>query len=177
MDKYEIIGKQTVFKSEKVQVDRETVALPNGNKTEWYVMVYPDFYEGVTIRDGKVLMTREWRLGPHDYLTQFTKTRAPHKTEKENLAELARELKEELGVVGGDYEKVLRFAQGERLTGFCTVYLVTNFEVGRTSRDENEIQQIIELPIKNLYQELAVNHVVMPETLLIAKLLEEKFGS
>jgi len=146
-----------------VQVDRETISLPNGNQAEWDLMVYPDFYEAAVIKDGKVLMTREWRQGPH-------------KTEEENLAELKRELKEELGVEGGDFEKVIRFAQGERLTGFCTVYFVTNFRLSETSRDANEIQELIELSIKNLYQELTAHHTVMPETLLIAKILEEELG-
>ena len=177
MGEYKIIGTKTLFKSEKVQVDRETISLPNGNQAEWDVMVYPDFYIAVTINNEKVLMTREWRQGPHDFLTQFTKARAPHKTEEENLAEITRELKEEMGVEGGDFEKVVRFAQGERLTGFCTVYFVTNFTLSETSRDANEIQEIIELPIKNLYQELSTRYTVMPETLLIAKILEERFGN
>ena len=172
---YKIIKRETLFKSEKVQVDRETINLPNGNNVEWDVMVYPNFYEAVTIKDGCVLLTKEWRQGPHNYLTQFTKARANHNTEKENLAELTRELKEEMGVEGGNYEKVISFSQGERLTGFCTVFFVTNFNIGKANRDNNEIQQLINLPIKGLYQELAQHHLVMSETLLIAKLLAEKF--
>lgn len=174
MGDFKVVGSKTLFKSEKVQVDRETISLPNGNQAQWDVMVYPDFYEAVTIKNKNVLLTKEWRQGPHDYLTQFTKARASHKTEKENLTELARELKEEMGVIGGVYEKVLSFAQGVRLTGFCTVYFVTNFNLTKTSRDKNEIQELITLPIKGLYQELTTKHVVMPETLLIARLLEER---
>jgi hypothetical protein len=176
MKNFEVIATKTVYRSVKVQVDKETISLPNGNMVEWDVMVYPDFYEAVTIKDNTVLLTKEWRQGPHDYLTQFTKARAPFKTEKENLTELKRELKEEMGVSGGEYQKILRFAQGERLTGFCTVYFVTNFSLGENNRDENEIQEIITLPIKGLYEELSSNHIVMPEALLIAKLLEEKFS-
>jgi len=176
MNKYKILNTKTVFKSAKVQVDRETVGLPNGNTADWDVMVYPNFYCGVTITsDEKVLMTREWRQGPHDLLTQFTAARAEHQAEEENLLELKRELKEELGVEDGKFEKIISFAQGTRLTGFRTVYFVTNFALGKTDRDENEIQEIISLPIKGLYSELSKNHITTSETLLIAKLLEENY--
>jgi ADP-ribose pyrophosphatase len=174
MAQFKVISTETVFKSVKVQVDRETIQLPDGSHAEWDLMVYPDFYEAVTIKDNKVLMTKEWRQGPHDYLTQFTKARAPHKSEKDNLQGLARELSEELGVIGGKYQKLTRFSQGERLSGFCTVYLVTGFTLGNTNRDLGEIQEIVELPIKGLYQELINNHIVMAETLLVAKILESE---
>jgi len=176
MGNFKVIESNTLYKSEKVQVDREKIFLPTGNHVEWDVMVYPDFYLAVTIKDNNVLLTKEWRQGPHTYLTQFTKARANHKTEKENLTELARELKEEMGVEGGDYEKAVCFSQGERLTGFCTVYFVTNFNLAKTKRDENEIQELIKLPIRGLYKELSTNHVTMAESLLIAKLLEEKLS-
>ncbi len=165
MEGFKVLKKKTVYKSEKVQVDTETISLPNGSTADWDVMVYPDFYCGVTITDNKkVLMTKEWRQGPHDYLTQFTAARASHKSEEENLEELKRELKEELGVEGGNYERVIRFSQGTRLTGFRTIHFVTGFTLGHTQRDENEIQEIASLPIGGLY------------TLLIAKLLEERYA-
>ncbi len=172
---YKVIESKTVYKSEKVQVDKEKIGLPNGQIVEWEVMVYPNFLTGVPVEEGQVLMTKEWRQGPHDYLTQFTATRASHETESENLAELKRELGEELGVTDGDYEKIVHFAQGTRLTGFRTVYLVTNFCITSPDRDENEIQEIIRLPVKGLYLELTGKHVVTAETLLIAKLIEERF--
>lgn len=173
MAKYRVIDRQTVFKSTKVQVDKELIELPDGSQAEWELMVYPNFYMAVTVRNGHVLMTKEWRQGPEDYLTQFTKARCPHNLEKDNLAELAKELREEMGVIGGKYQKLIRFCHGERLAGFCTVYLLTDFKLGSTNRDPGEFQEIVELPIKGLFQELANKHVVMAETLLVAKLLEE----
>lgn len=175
MGQFNVISKKTVFKAFKVQIDRETIKLPDGSMVEWDLMVYPDFYLAVTVKNDKVLMTKEWRQGPHDYLTQFTKARATHPTENENLAELAKELQEEIGATGGNYQKLIHFAHGERLAGYCTVYLVTDFKLGDTNRDSHEIQEVIELPIKGLFQELVDNHIVMAETLLVAKLLEEKF--
>ena len=114
-------------------------------------------------------------MGPCDVLTQFTVARAVHISEEDNLNELRRELREELGLVGGNFEKAIRFAQGSRLSGYTTVYVVTDFELREVDRDDNEIQEIVELPIRGLYTELLANHKVTADTLLVAKLLEEMF--
>jgi len=52
MGDFKVTGMRTLFKSEKVQVDRETILLPNGNTAEWDLMVYPDFYEENNTRQG-----------------------------------------------------------------------------------------------------------------------------
>ncbi len=176
MDEYKIISSKPAFKSAKVQVDSREVKLPNGKVVEWNVVVWPDLYTGVPIRNGKVLMVREWRNGPGTYLTQFTGARAIHQTEEENLDELRREQKEELGLVGGTYKKIFKVSMGPHITGFKTVYWISDFTLEETNRDEDEIQDILELPIKGLYNELVKNHVTAAETLLVAKLLEEQYN-
>ena len=117
-------------------------------------------------------MTKEWRLGPQKVMTQFTRS---HST----LDELRRELKEELGIIDGDFKKLLKYSysRGNRTTGFNTIYTINNFKVTKTSRDKNEIQEIIQLPIENLFNNLIENHTVGAETLLIAKLVEEKHSN
>lgn len=176
MPKFKIISKKTVYKSEKVQVDTETISLPNGNIVEWDVMVNPNFLKAVPIKNDRVLMTKEWRQGPHDYLTQFTGSRASLNREEDNLKELKREMKEELGIVGGKYEKIITFQQGVRLTGKQTIYFVTNFKSRKACPEKNEIQNKIELPIEGLFEELRDHHIVTAETLLIAKILQEKYS-
>ena len=174
-DQFRIIGKKTAYKAEKVQIDTSEISLPNGNVAHWDVVVMPTFYVGLPVKDGNVLMTREWRLGPAGVMTQFSGGRGISDNEEENLGELRRELKEELGLEGGTYEHLVSFSAGVRITGDVVNYIVTDFTLSDTDRDENEIQDIISLPIKGLYNELSNNHVVTADTLLAAKLLEEKY--
>jgi len=174
-DSFKILGRKTLYKSVKLQIDRAKIQLPNGNIDKWDVNVLPSFYFGVPTVDGKVIMTREWRLGPNKVLTQFTGTRCVSDNENKNLGELKRELKEELGLEGGKYISQITFAWGFRTTGNVTYYTVEGFKIGKTSRDENEIQEIIKLPIKGLFDELLKNHVITSDTLLVAKLLEERY--
>jgi hypothetical protein len=173
---FKILSRETAYKSQKNQVDRCTVLLPNGNQAPWDVNVLPNMMTGVTVIGDKVIMTKEYRLSVQDLLTQFTGARCVGTDEAENLKHLQRELKEELGIEGGRYEKLFSFATGSHTAGYRTVYLVTNFTIGDTQRDENELQDIITIPIKGLFQELSQNHIVTSDTLLIAKLLEEKYS-
>lgn len=172
---FKVIRKKTVYKETKVQVDEEEILLPDGTIVNWPVVALPDFYFGATVKDGQAIMTKEWRQGPHDYLTQFTGARALHDSPEENIKELKRELKEELGLEGGKFKELIKFAKGTRLTGTDYYFVVTDFELGETKRDQTEFQEIMYIPVKGLYQELLQNHVVTAETLLIAKLLEERF--
>ncbi len=177
MKDYKVISSKTVFDSTKIRVDSRKIELPNGKVVEWNVVVFPGITTGVPIRNGKVLMVKEWRQGPETYLTQFTGARTPHESDEENLLELKREQKEEMGIIGGKYEMIVKVAMGPHITGFKTIYFITDFEVGDTARDEDELQELIELPIKGLYDELVKNHVVIGDTLLIAKILEERYNS
>lgn len=171
-----IISRKIAYKSQKNQIDQCVVVLPNGNQAEWDVNILPDMMTGVTIIENKVIMTKEYRLSVQNLLTQFTGARCVSTDELENLKHLKRELKEELGVEAGQYEKLFRFANGGHTSGYRTVYLVTDFTMGETQRDENELQEKIDIPIKGLFQELVNNHIVTSDTLLIAKLLEERFS-
>jgi hypothetical protein len=174
-DQFKILGSETLYKSKKLQIDSLEILLPNGNVVKWDVNVLPSFYYGIPIRDGRVILTREWREGPGKILTQFTAARMIFDEKEKNLDEIRREMREEMGLEGGEIEELITFPWGFRTTGNVTYVVVKNFKIGETNRDENEIQEIIELPIKGLYNELLQNHAVTSDTLLVAKLLEEKY--
>ena len=81
--------------------------------------------------------------------------------------------KRSLALKGGVFEEIISFAWGFRITGNVTYFTVTDFEQCKMNRGENEIQEVIKLPIKGLFNELTQNHIVTSDTLLVAKLLEE----
>ncbi len=74
-DQFKILSREVVYQSKKLQVDELEISLPNGNVDKWSVNVLPDFYYGIPVVDGKVVLTREWREGPAKILTQFTAAR------------------------------------------------------------------------------------------------------
>lgn len=171
---FKILDTKTAYKSEKVQVDRCKVALPNGNVVTWDINVLPNMFFGIPLKDGYVYMTKEWRLGPNKILTQFTGARCFSTDYEENLKELKRELHEELGIAGGKYQKLVSFQNGIRTTGIRTYFIVTDFGLEKPKRNENEIQETNKLPVKGLFDTLIREHEVTADTLLAAKMIEKK---
>ena len=171
---HKIIEEKIIFSGHKDKdIIRSKLQLPDGKIVEWDVYGGYNIVFAATVKDGFAYMTKEWRLGPCTYLTQFTGARFPF-NQKENLSELQREVKEELGIVGGKYTKLISYAKGTHMRGNDVYYLVTDFEItDKTNRDPDEYQEMIKLPIKGLFNELKNNNVTTTGTLLVAKLLEE----
>ena len=177
MDKhqYKVINRFPSYKGKKVNVFDETIKLPNGNIVEWDMVDFPDIYMAIPVtKEKKVLLVKQWRQGPKSIMTDFVGARLDDKHEL-GLDALKRELSEELGLVGGKYEKLVEYSNGVRISGLRTIYLVTEFDIDKTKLEENEIVEKVEIPLKGLYEELVEKHTVTADTLLMAKLAEDKY--
>lgn len=175
MDSYKVIARNAVYKGKKVTVFDEKIQLPNGNIVEWDMVEFPDIYMAIPVTNKKtVLLVQQWRQGPKAMTTDFVGVRLDDPNE-DAMDALRRELNEELGIVGGKYEKLVEYSNGVRISGVRSIYLLVDFEQSEQNLDENELVDIIELPVKGLYKELSENHVVTGDTLLMAKLVEEKY--
>jgi len=173
---YKLLSRKQVYKGKKVNVYDETIKLPNGNIVEWDMVDFPDIYMAIPVtKDEKVLLVKQWRQGPKSIMTDFVGARLDNKSEQ-GLAALKRELAEELGLIGGNYEKLVEYSNGVRISGFRTIYLVTEFDIDKTKLEENEIVEKVEIPLNGLSKELVENHVVTGDTLLMAKLAEEIYS-
>jgi len=175
-DSYKLIERRVLYKGKKVTVFDEKIQLPNGNIVEWDMVEFPDIYMAIPVTNKKtVLLVQQWRQGPKAMTTDFVGVRLDDPNE-DAMDALRRELNEELGIVGGKYEKLVEYSNGVRISGVRSIYLLVDFEQSEQNLDENELVDIIELPVKGLYRELSENHVVTGDTLLMAKLVEEKFS-
>jgi hypothetical protein len=172
---FKILNTRTVYKSTKTQVDKLTIQTPKGDIVEWDCNYLPNMFQAIPVVSNGVMMTKEWRVGPQKVTTQFVSSRCVSDDEKDNIIELRRELKEELGIIGGNFVEVFSFHQGVHTAGKTSIFIVENFEIQETDRDKHEIQEIVHLPIKNLFNELAQNHTVVANTLLGAKIIEDYY--
>lgn len=173
---YKVVSRNNVYQGKKVNVFDEKIQLPNDNIVEWDMVDFPDIYMAIPVTENKtVLMVMQWRQGPKAIMTDFVGARLDDRNEKP-LDALKRELSEELGLKGGKYEKLVEYSNGVRISGMRTIFLVTEFDIDKSNLDENEIVEKVEIPVKGLYGELVANHTITADTLLMAKLVEERFS-
>ena len=170
---YKVLSRKSVYKGRKVFVSDETIQLPNGNIVVWDMIDYPDIFMAIPVTDrNTVLMVQEWRQGPKQIMTEFVGARLDSKDET-GLESLKRELKEELGIEDGKYQKLVEYCNGVRTSGKREIFLVTDFIVSKAETEENEIVETLELPVTDLYKNLTENYITTGDTLLMAKLVEE----
>ncbi len=170
---YKVLNRKSVYKGRKVFVVDETIQLPNGNIVEWDMIDYPNIFMAIPVTERKtVLMVQQWRQGPKLIMTDFVGARLDSE-EEQGLDALKRELKEEIGIEGGEFQKLVSYFNGVRISGTRTIFLVTGFTVSKAKTEENEIVETLDLPLKGLYKNLAENYVTSGDTLLMAKLAEE----
>jgi 8-oxo-dGTP pyrophosphatase MutT (NUDIX family) len=173
MSNYKILNEKLIYNSEKFRFIKAKIQLPNGNIDNWDVIDHPNFVSAIPIIDNHVIMTKEWRPGPQKVIYQLTGA----STNGKNLNNLKKELKEELGLEGGNFSKLISFYNGAHYRGTTTYYTVRNFEIIENDPDENEILRIVKLPIKGLYNFFLDSNATTGPVLFIAKLIEEKCSS
>lgn len=170
---YKVLKRNLLYKGKKISVSDETIQLPNGNIVEWDMVDYPDIFMAIPVTErNTVLMVQQWRQGPKQIMTDFVGARLDSENET-GLESIKRELREELGIEGGKYQKLVEYYNGVRISGKREIYLVTDFAVSKPELEENEIVEVLELSVIGLYKNLSENYVTTGDTLLMAKLAEE----
>lgn len=174
LNQFQILEEKRVFSSEKIKVIEAKVKLPNGNSPTWNIYENKDTYIGVPItKDNTVLLASQWRLGVKGTLTDFVGG-AIDKNDANVERSLARELQEELGIIGGEYTQLFETAKGAHIRGINHIFKVEGFETGDQDLDENEFLEILELPITGLYQKLSTQYLCQAHTLLAAMIIEQE---
>lgn len=172
MQNFQIQQEEYIFSSEKVNVIAADIILPNQNKVTWNIMNIGGIAIGVPITENKtVLLVTQWRLAAKGYLTDFVGARMG--TNDDKLGDLKKEMKEELGLEGGEYKFMFKSAQGAHIRGINHIYSISNFIIQKQQLDPNEFLDILELPIDGLFNKLSQDYICQAHTLLAAKLLEE----
>ncbi len=105
--KWKVLDSEYIMRRPWMTARRDRVQLPNGNiHPEYYVLEYPDWINVIAItRDGHFVMVEQYRHGLRDVFTELC---AGVIEEGEDPIDAARrELEEETGYVGGNWELLM----------------------------------------------------------------------
>lgn len=126
--------------------------------------------------DGTVALVRQYRHPTVRYLLEVPAGTLSDGERPEHGA--ARELQEELGIVAGRMEKLTEFFVSP---GFCEekmwVYLATELVQGRQRLEEDEVLEIVRLPVSDALEMIASGEIQDAKTIIGLMLAAPKIGT
>ena len=140
--------KRNIYRGRVVNLDLETVTLPNGVTIELEVIHHPGAAAIVPMKDeNTIFMIRQYRYAAGGYLLEIPAgTLHPNEDPKDCAV---RELEEEIGFRATRLEPVLNFFTTPGFTDeVIHIYKATGLTPGRQNLDHDEVLEVIELPLE-----------------------------
>lgn len=144
---WKILDSKTVFENRWWKVMEEKVELPDGSVTEHYVNhVSGGAVVFALTEDGKLVVNRQYKHGAREVVTELTIGRLDG---FEPLEEAKRELLEETGYGGGDWEPLAVYLSNPTSsTGRIHAFLARGVrKVADPKPDPREIVEVREIPL------------------------------
>jgi ADP-ribose pyrophosphatase len=176
MEVPKIISSQKVFDGCVFNVTVDTVR--EGEKTYQREVVH---HHGSAVilpvfDDGTVALVRQYRHPAVRYLIEAPAGTLDDRERPDDGA--ARELEEELGLVAGRMEKLSEFFVSP---GFCEekmwVFLATELTEGKQQLDEDEILDVVRLPIDEALEMITSGEIQDAKTIIALMLAAPRVGS
>src|SRR5829696_7673407 len=171
-----IISSQKVFDGRVFNVTVDTVR--EGERTYQREVVH---HHGSAVilpvfDDGTVALVRQYRHPAVRYLLEAPAGTLAERERPDDGA--ARELQEELGLVAGRMEKLSEFFVSP---GFCEekmwVFLATELTEGKQQLDEDEILDVVRLPIADALEMITSGEIQDAKTIIALILAAPRVGS
>ncbi len=140
--------KKNIYRGRVVNLNLETVTLPNGATIELEVIHHPGAAAVVPMKDeNTIFMIRQYRHAAGGYLLEIPAgTLHPNEDPKDCAA---RELEEETGFRASRFSPVLSFFTTPGFTDeVIQIYKATGLTPGRQNLDHDEVLEVIELPLE-----------------------------
>ena len=126
---WKVLSTEYVHRRPWLTARRDVVELPNGNiNNEFYILESPDFVNVVAVtKEGKMLLVRQYRHAIRK--TCFEIVAGVMEKGEEPLQAAKRELQEETGFGGGNWQLLMKICQNPGLIdNYTYCYLATDVE-------------------------------------------------
>jgi ADP-ribose pyrophosphatase len=140
--------RKSVYRGRVVNLDLETVTLPNGKTVELEIIHHPGAAAIVPMKDDKtVLLIRQYRHAIGGYILEIPAGKLDPGEDPRDCA--ARELEEEIGFRASSLEPVLTFFTTPGFTDeVIYVFKATGLTPGAQNLGHDEVLDVIELPLE-----------------------------
>ncbi len=139
---------KSIYKGRVVNLNLETVTLPNGNTVELEIIHHPGAAAIVPMKDDKtVLLIRQYRHAIGGYILEIPAGKLDPGEDPRECA--ARELEEEIGLRASSLEPVLTFCTTPGFTDeVIYIFKATGLSPGAQNLGRDEVLNVIELTLE-----------------------------
>ena len=139
---------KSIYKGRVVNLNLETVTLPNGATVELELIHHPGAAAVVPMKDDKtVLLIRQYRHAAGGYILEIPAGKLDSGEDPRDCA--ARELEEEIGFRASSLEPLISFYTTPGFTDeIIHVFKATGLTQGTQNLDHDEVLDVIELPLE-----------------------------
>lgn len=163
---YKTLSSENVFSGVIIDVNIDTITLPDGNTTKREIVVRGDATAVVPIdNDGNVILVEQYRHPVKDMVLEIP---AGMLEEGEDPKECAlRELEEETAIVANE---IIHMTTMYPTVGFCTeklhIYLAKNLSQGTFNLDDDEFIEVKKMPLDDAINMIYEGKIVDAKTII-----------
>ncbi|MGB8644568.1 MAG: NUDIX hydrolase [Anaerolineae bacterium] len=173
----ELIERREIYRGRIIQVNRDTVRLPDGGQTTREVIEHPGAAVIVPVdAAGNVVLIRQYRYAAGREMIEL-----PAGTrEKGELPDRTapRELEEETGYTAGSWELLTRFFSSPGiLTEEMFIYLARDLTAGASKTESDEKIQVFTMPLRQAVQMVERGEITDAKSIVGLLLAEKKLGT
>ena len=171
-----ILEKKSLLKSDRLEVISAKAKLDNGNLVNFTYTKFPDVVSVVPVdKNNNVYLCKEWRVAWGKHIVQLPAGTCDSKKEEVNPSIRAhKELKEEVGLKAKRLEKLVTFGISANSRGLHHSFLATGLTKVKRTPEENEIIEVIRMPIKKAYEMFLKGELTTSYTIAGIALAKEK---
>jgi ADP-ribose pyrophosphatase len=146
------IDGELAYQGSFLKVQRDTIELPDGKRTKREYILHPGAVVILPLLDdGTVLMERQYRYPLHEVFIEFPAGKIDKG--EETLVAAQRELEEETGYTGGEWQFVCKIHNAIAYSDeYLDLYLARGLKAGKQKLDDGEFLETFTATIDELLQ-------------------------
>jgi ADP-ribose pyrophosphatase len=159
-------GRKEIYRGHVVNLNLETVTLPNGTTLDLEVVRHPGAAAIVPLtHNGTVLLIRQFRHAAGGYIYEIPAGKLDPGEDPRQCA--AREVEEEIGFRAADLEPLVSFFTTPGFTDeVIHVFLATGLTPGIQKLDHDEVLEVVEMPLEDALARIADGTIKDAKTII-----------
>lgn len=152
MTEFKILSRETHYQGKAFDVEKVTFEMSNGKTPTYDLVRHPGAAVVMPIdADGNVLFIRQWRLGAEQDLLELPA--GTLEADEPSIECARREVREETGMAAGEITLIGQFYLTPGYSDeYLFIYLARGLTPAPLAQDEDELIDLVPIPLEEAYQ-------------------------